>query len=277
MSVEREARRLLRLYPLAWRERYGEELAEVIVCSSGDRIPWRVRADVVASGVRARLAGSGAPGERARGGVLLVLCAWALVVVAGLIVQRVSEHWSLPGDPAVPQAAFAALIVAAACGGVLVLAGIGLALPHLRRVRWTVVGPALALTLVALAATAGIAAWGSSLSPADRDGHDTTYAIAVVAWALLGTATLAAWTAAACTLAHDLDLRPALLRAEARLSVAVTTTIAVVTAATAIWWAEIGTRVWSTPLIAATALMALATALATTGAHRATQAVSALR
>lgn len=88
MSAARTTARLLRFYPRSWRDRYGEELAQVIVESSGEHVPWQVCLDVVRAGCRERLrasglSGDGAPHDQIRGGALLVLCAWALFVIAG--------------------------------------------------------------------------------------------------------------------------------------------------------------------------------------------------
>ncbi len=90
----------LRLYPSAWRERYGEELQELVLATSGEGpIPWHTRIDLLRSGVRERLhamglaGGDTPPAEQARAGALLVLCAWALFVVGGGVTQKFSEQW----------------------------------------------------------------------------------------------------------------------------------------------------------------------------------------
>jgi hypothetical protein len=285
MSASRTTDRLLRLYPRAWRERYGEELADVIVATSGDHVPWRVRLDVVRSGARERLrssglSGDGAPRERVRGGALLVLCAWALFVLAGGAVQKISEHWQdtvAPADRALPQAAFAVLVGAAVCGGLLVLAGIAATLPSLSTLRRApmrrVVLPAAALTAVALAATVALVVWAHGLTPAQRDGHDAGYAAAFLAWAVLCAACLLAWTGAAVSIARRVELRAPVLRLEARLAVGVTVAMGVMTAATVVWWAALGDH--GGALVAA-AVMLVATGLGAAGSRRAVQALPAI-
>jgi hypothetical protein len=288
MSPARTAQRLLRLYPRSWRERYGEELADVILHSSDDRVPWRVRLDVVTAGAReqaraAGLGGGGSPRERARGGVLTVLCAWALFVIAGLAVQRTSEHWqqvAAAGDRGLPQAAFVVLIGGAVCAAVLVLAGIAAALPGWRGVDADAVrraiGPAVTMTVVAVAATVALVVWAHGLSATQRDGHDVAYAIAFVAWALLCAGTLSAWTAAAVSLARRLELDAATLRAQTWLAVAASVAMATITTATVVWWAAVGGKVTSVTLVLAAIAMVLATTLAAAGSRSAVRALPAL-
>jgi hypothetical protein len=291
MSSARTTTRLLGLYPAAWRERYGEELAELITQTSdgGSRVPLRTQLDVALAGTRERLRaagvhGHGAPETRMRGGVLLVLCAWALMVVAGFAVQRSSEHWQslMPsGHRSVPSAAFVVLVVAAALAAVAVVVGIALTLSALRvflrdggweKIRRRVL-TAVALSGLAIAATAALVAWAHGLTDAERNGHDATYAVAFVAWVLLLAGTLAAWTAAAVSTAHRLQMSAALLRVETALAGGVATAMFAVTAATAVWWASVADaapRFGATAQLGvALAAMALATLLAAIGARRA--------
>jgi MFS family permease len=253
MSVRRTGDRLLRLYPPQWRERYGEELAELIAEAGGDRrVPWRVRLDVARAAGRERLlaaglSGDGAPGDQVRGGALLVLCAWALFAVGGVAVQKFSEHWqgvTPPADRGLPAAAFATLVVLAICAAVLVLAGIACAVPSLGRflrgggwaeIRRRVVVAALA-TGVAIAALVTLVVSARGLTADQRAGHDVAYTGVFVASALLAVACLIAWTVAAVTTARRLSLPAPTLRAEAYLASAVTVLMALMTAATTVWW-----------------------------------------
>jgi len=302
-GAERTCRRLLRLYPADWRARYGEELTALVVETSCGGVPWRVRADVSLAAARERLrsaglSGDAPPGERVRGGALLALCAWALFVVAGAGVQKLSEHWQAAtpaGSRGVPSAAFTALVAGAAVGTALVLAGIAAATPSLvRLVRgggWPLVRRkvvvAAALTALAAAATVGIVVWARHLDAARRDGRDAAYAGAVAAWALLLVCSLAAWTAAAVATARRLELSPRTLRLEALLAAGVAAAMAAMTAATAVWWAALATSApWflagrppgepgsplAPSLLAAGVVMLAATALGAAGAARALRA-----
>lgn len=308
MSASRTSRLLLRCYPPAWQARYGEELEALIVESSGgERVPWRVGFDVVLAGGRERLRttwpGNGAaPSERARGGALLVLCAWTLFVVAGAGAQKASEHWQAVTPAAsrdLPATALDVLVVMATGAGVLVAIGITATLPALATflrgggwpaIRRRVLVAAL-LSGAAIAATVALVIWAHGLTDRQRAGHDTAYEIAFLAWALLGIAGLSAWTAAAITTARKLRLSVATLALQARLACAVTVAMGLMTAATAVWWAALadaapwflaGRRVGEAAspvapqLVAVTALMALATLLGAAGAQRAIRAVPVL-
>ncbi len=297
MSGERTHRWLLRTYPPAWRARYGEELAALMADAGGrERVPWRTWLDVALAGARERLRAAGVTGDalppsaRSRAGSILVLCAWALFVVGGLAVQRVSEHWQAAtpaADRALPSAAFTALTVAAAIGTVLVLAGAACALPaltaFLRGGGWSALRPrcleAAWLTAAGAAATTGLVVWAHRLTPAARNGHDTAYALGFAAWGVLMVACLAAWTLAAVTVAQRIELpRPALGRI-AWLAAGVSATMAAMTVATAVWWSHLPAAdpaAGATPLMLCPLLVMLtATALGMAGACRALTALPA--
>jgi hypothetical protein len=249
----RQARRLLWLYPRAWRARYGGELEALLTeLSESERISWRTCLDVARAGLGERLRAVGlgpgaAPHTRARTGALVVLCAWMLFAVAGARVQKLSEHWqgtTPPVQRGLPSVAFAVLEVAAAIGGTLVLAGVTLALPralaYLRSGGWPVVRRAVmsALTLSALAicATATVGIWARHLDTAQRNGGSSAYGLAFVLCALMLIVALAAWTSVAVALARRIGLPDRLLRTEALLAGAIGASMLVMTLATATWW-----------------------------------------
>ncbi len=308
MSAARTAGRLTRAYPPAWRARYGEELAELILdMSEGGRIPWRLRADVVAAGGRERLRAAGLgdgerPADRVRSGTGLVLWAWALFVAAGAIVQKTSEHWegALPtGSHPLAGGAFATLLYVAVATAILLAAAVAWAAPRLVELVRAGRAPGLrrraliaaGATLVLAAATLALVLWARGLSGRQRDGHDTAYAVGFLAWAALGAACLIASTAAIARAARCLELRPVALRRQAGLTAAVAGAMAVMTAATATWWASVGAAAPAAltgggasahptalvpRLVLALALMLLATALGGAGARRALRALPAL-
>jgi hypothetical protein len=47
---------LLRVYPRAWRNRYGDELVALL---GAEPLTWRERLNVIGAGIRERLRGSG--------------------------------------------------------------------------------------------------------------------------------------------------------------------------------------------------------------------------
>jgi hypothetical protein len=292
------ARRLLRLYPRAWRERYGEELEALLTdLNENEGLSWRMRVDVARGGLRERLRVCGlgpgvAPRERAQFGAVLVLWAWVLFVVAGTWVQKFSEHWQglTPASHRdLPSAAFHVLEAAAAFGGALVLAGIALAFPraiaYIRTGGWPRVRPAvvraLALTTIATGAMAALVIWAGGLSVPQRNGADSAYGLAFVLCAVAAVSSLAAWTSVAVALARGIRLPDRLLRIFAVLAGAIGVSMLVMTVATAIWWAALarwapwvlhgqppGTSAssFALSLLAPSVLMALASAVAVFGA-----------
>jgi hypothetical protein len=289
MSAERTARRLVRLYPRAWRERYGAELEQLIVASSPrDRVAWSARLDVLRQAAQERLRatslleGGRDPRERARLGCVLVLWTSASFAVAGAVVQRISEHWQghmASAHRTTPAAAFAILELAALVGGVCVLGAVTIALPSLvrwlraggwSRIRGRVVCSTL-LTAASAVATGCLVAWAHRLGDAQRNGGDVAYEVAFVAWACVLVACLASWTGAATAAASGLELPASGLRAQALLAAATVVSMTAMTLATVLWWwtTSGGTTRASDPRLAgAAALMVCSTVLAGIGAKR---------
>jgi hypothetical protein len=210
--------RLLRAYPRAWRERYGDELLALL---EAEPLTWRVRGDVLRAGLCERLRGSGR-------GPLRVLWAWSLFVVGGMGFQKTSEHWQVvvpAGARTVPTAAFAVVQAAAALGTVAVLAAVALALPAFLRDLRTGGWPALRRPLL-VASSATAAATGALVAVALD--HDRIAAVCFVAFSLVS---LFAWTHAAAVAARRLPP----IRAHSHLALLVTGTMVAMTAAAAVW------------------------------------------
>ena len=296
--------RWLRCYPRAWRDRYGEELQELIVATSGNgALPMRVRLDLARGGMRERLRsvgfGSGIPpAERARAGTLLVLCAWAVMLVGGGVLQRFSENWrevTPLADRGLPGVAYDALIFAAALAGIAVLAGMALALPRLvallRGGGWrdlrAPIGRALEATALAIVATVAIMIWAHGLDSAQRNGHDLAYGIGFLAWGVAAVACLLSWTVVAVQAARRLTPSMAWLRSETALAAVAAVCMVATTIATAVWWAALassapwalgdlsqgsGGRIVTMPLLLAGVLMAIGAGLGMIGAAHALRA-----
>lgn len=286
---------LLLLYPRAWRARYGQQLRHVIAqTTAAGRSSWRTGVDVAraAAAVRAKALGIVGAGvtrqDRAIGGCVLVLWAWAAFVVAGAAVLKTSEHWqgAVPtGDRALPTAAFAALVTAAGVGTVMVLGGIAVTLPRVVAMLsgggWPQIrGPVLraaSVTLVAAVWTLGLAVWAHRLGSVARNGGNTLFGGAFVGWALSVAVSLAAWTAVASLIARHIGLGRRLLVAEALLAGAGTCAMAVMSVAAVVWWWSVGRvapGVFSgasaaTPVVVAIVLMAGSTCLGIAGTTRA--------
>jgi hypothetical protein len=308
VSAARTGERLLRFYPSAWRRRYGEELKELIVeASDPGGVSWRTRLDVAIAGSRERVRAAGlepdgAPAHRVRARVLLVLCAWAVFVLGGMVVGKFSEHWqgAVPASGgSVGKPAFTILVAAACCGSALVLGGAAVVVPSflrlLRRGGWRRVRRPLARTVavgaVLVAATSLLAIWAGSLDAHQREGGDLMYSVGFVAWALLVVATIATATMAAIEIAGKVEPAPSVLRALAWIGAGTALAMAVVAAATVVWWIELaGTAPWffsghaagqggsalAPQLIAATAVMVAATVFAGRNAVRGLQEMRAL-
>lgn len=100
----RLARLALALYPLAYRRRYGAEMAALVEDQGASP---RAVADLARGAVRAHLrpgpavAGELGRGDRARLGVSAVLLCWVLFALAGLALYKTTEGRSFEG-PAAP-------------------------------------------------------------------------------------------------------------------------------------------------------------------------------
>ena len=109
-SAGRRAERLARCYPPAWRARYGDEFTLLLVDDICERPrSWRRTADVLRSGLLARLAYAGLAGRVLAGQEQLRASLTALgCVLAGFLVFGVSMwaqltigwQWSAPAAPA---------------------------------------------------------------------------------------------------------------------------------------------------------------------------------
>ena len=213
---------LLRAYPAAWRERYGDELVSLIEAGSdGGRISVRVALDVVGAGLAQRLRSAGLAGDdvppdrRIRAGVLLVLSAWAAFVVAGLGFAKTAEHWQAvtpQPDRGVPAAAYDGVLLASRARDAR-----GPARDRARRLgRWSRSCARVAGTMIhrpvlrAFGATGltavvllGVVVWAHRLTIAQRNGGDVLYGGAcLVARRLRGIASIGLWTRAAVVTAQ---------------------------------------------------------------------------
>jgi hypothetical protein len=109
--AERRARRLVRLYPRAWRARYGEEFTQFLIDDLADRPRSPARtADVLRSGVMARLARAGLADDtlmethqQVRAGLGAVSLAVSTFLAVGIALWSqltIGWQWSEPSVPA---------------------------------------------------------------------------------------------------------------------------------------------------------------------------------
>jgi len=181
-------------------------------------------------------------------GALTVLCAWAIFVVAGIGLQRISEHWqdAVSAAPARTWASvtFGAVQVLAVVASLLVVAGAIAVLPAAARflasggwpsVRGSVVRAAVMCGVTAVA-LAGLAWWAHQLTPPQRNGIDGAYGIGVLLFSSLVVASIATLTVAAVSIVRRLHLSPQILHLEGRLAEAVTIAMVLMAIAACVWW-----------------------------------------
>jgi hypothetical protein len=147
-SAATPADHLLRWYPQAWRDRYGEEFAALLLAEIEEQPrSWRRTADVAMSGVVARLSFSGlasGPLTQARAAIATTACILAAFAGFGtslwsqlVATSRIqSSHRPLAGvGLAVLTVTLACLAVLATAGGASLIGPIGRALRGSGRVR----------------------------------------------------------------------------------------------------------------------------------------------
>jgi hypothetical protein len=229
----------------------------------GDKPPTpRFRLGIALAGLRERGHEAGVtdnsmpPADRVRAGSLLVLCAWALFVVAGSSFAKLSEGFGLAVPTRTAQLASGAhnaVMVVAIPTCLVVIAEMAIAVPaffrFLRAGGWSTirrpVGRALIATVVAVTALAALVAVAHTLTPAQRNGelanHPVVsyYLVEFMVTMVLVAVALALWTVAAVVTARRLDLPRPVLSAEALLAAGAAAAMVVMTAATAVWWGSI--------------------------------------
>lgn len=160
---------LLRLYPAAWRARYGEEFAALL---SDQRLTPRVALDVLLGALDAQLrvvplwGGESRMVNRLRSSQIAVFCAYICFVVAGIGFQKMTEYddfTSAAHQHTFVGVTYDAIVVGAAISLLAVVAGgVPLALAALRfaweRRRWDI-ALLLATPAIALAALLGYGAF----------------------------------------------------------------------------------------------------------------------
>lgn len=255
MSAERDPlARLLRWYPAAWRERYGDEFVAFMNDDlEGRRPTWSYRRRVATAGLRERALDVGlvgrtvAPAERRRVGSLVVLVSWGVMVLAGASYEKVSEHSAQALAPTArtgAQVAYDLVVGFGVAGVALVAAGALAALPSLRRFLATGgweslrahVVRAVALSILAGAGVVFLATWAHRLTGYQRNGGDGAYSAAFALLAILAAVTLGQWTAVAVATGRRLVLSDRTLRLESVLAVGVGAAIVGIAASASVWW-----------------------------------------
>jgi hypothetical protein len=246
-------RRLLRWYPRAWRERYGEEfLAMVEDTLDGRRAGWRLRVAVAGHGLRERVRQARGTGRQVLPGLARGFAAnsgSAFIVAGYLLAILPHELGAPPVRPAGP--ALEALTALIALAGLALLAGGLAALPALvRLVRaggrpW--IRAELAWTAAATVTAGAGLAWiilGSRASSLDPLGSSPGYLGALLVTMLTITTALDRWAAVTARVGRRLDLAPRLRAVERALAAVALPAILILTGVSVIWYSAAASSVF---------------------------------
>jgi hypothetical protein len=134
-SVHAHARRLMRLYPAAWRRRYGDEFFELLIADLAERPHCPSRSlDVVRGAIVARLHGAGLvgpvsePRRQAATNLAVLGSALALFLTFGVSVWAqlsIGWQWSAPSTVATTMA----MITMSICALLFAALGVAAAVP----------------------------------------------------------------------------------------------------------------------------------------------------
>jgi len=107
-------RRLLLWYPRAWRSRYGDEFAELLIDERAELGPtWRCTVNIAATGLRARLAAAGLADHpvdqesaASAGLATIAICAAAAILTGALMWSQlaIGLQWKVPAADRITQA-----------------------------------------------------------------------------------------------------------------------------------------------------------------------------
>jgi hypothetical protein len=196
------------------------------------------------------LSEAGTPERRLRAGSIAVLCSWALMMVAGASVAKLSEHFAqaMPvTDRSLAQASITVVTLGGALGVLTVAVGASMCVPefvrYLRGGGWHEISRvttwASGSTLVTAFALVGLVVWAQGLSSWQRNGGDAAYSLVFLLVALMGAVSLGTWTVVAVRSVIRIDLGGSILRAEGALALGVTAAMALVTAGSITWFVQI--------------------------------------
>ncbi len=287
-------RRLMVLYPGAWRRRYGDEFAALL-----EQTPLTLRTlfDVGVSAVDAHLNPTGPMRkwpfmfERLRASELAVFAGWILFVVSGLGFAKMTENWDLLPPPGGDSLAIGLAYDAVIVGAVVALAGVlvagvpiawSIAVSAVRAHRWhllalMVVPPAaLAVWLGVTFVLLNTAAHGSR-----ADGFERVIRLIIWVGVFAGAAVASTISVTAAAINGDVApelyrraVWPALLVAVAMAAVAVAVVawgLAVLAIQPSLFWGDQGVLATSTALswLGVAIGMAIGTGVAFRGAFSA--------
>jgi hypothetical protein len=249
--------RLLRWYPPRWRARYGGELLALLedMYVTASRVPRLQRLHLARSGLaeRAREAGivgsSQGPDVRLRGGAVLILCGWALYIVAGAVFGKVADRWSTESSHVghwVAASGFELVALACGAGCLVVLLAALLALPpfvrFLQAGSWREVRRPISLAVVSVITSVVLfgllVARAHGMSAHGRNGGDPFYGALFVFVGLMGFAAVGCATAAAVSVACKVELSRRMLRTLGFMAIGLVGIMGLTLVSLVTWWAS---------------------------------------
>jgi hypothetical protein len=241
--------RLLRWYPRAWRERYGEELLALIQDTMDDGRPtWRLRLSVIWGGLRERahqVRRAAKAGAAKRSAMVI---RWLMILLAGLLFTNLPLQFKMSPPPARAWQATAALDVVVAVGAficaVLLVSGLAARPAVVRFLRaggWPKIRRQVAWAAGATGLTAGgLVALSVTLSSQPKAPLDVSlaYFLGLMATALALAVTIGLWAAVVAAMAKHLKLAPRVRAVELVAGPVISTAVQMGVSATIIWnWA----------------------------------------
>jgi len=257
--------RLLRWYPRAWRDRYGEELLALIQDTLDEGRPtWQLRLGVTWGGLRERGHRAAHPSKATVRRINAILRRLMMLVAGGILAFLPGYFTSSPPAARAVQATVALGVLLAVVGvtGALVLAGGLAAVPALvrflraggwpkirRRIAW-----AAGATGAAAGALAGLVLAAGSRSSAQL-ATSLGYGLGIVATALAAAVAIGLWASAAAAIRRQLTLAPGVRAAQLVIGAVISNAVTAMVAANAIWlWVTQASVEW---LIFAVVLLTL--------------------
>jgi hypothetical protein len=255
MSKTKTHDRLLRWYPPNWRSRYGEGFAALLEDTYAQDMSWRARVSIARAGLVERARETGLVGvaassnDRLLTGSQLVLCGWSLFMVAGAIFAKFTEHWGVAIPKAhrtLPSLGDRAVQWAGGVGMVLVLLAGLFAIPAvihlLRHAGWSrvrrPVERGVTVLSMALILTSAVAIWAQFLNNHQRNAGSVAYEVVFLLCALALVAAIVTVTSTVVSVTRQLDLSRRALLVLSTTALAVTLSMAIITAGTVTWWAS---------------------------------------
>ena len=232
--------RLLRWYPRAWRERYGDEfLAMVEDTLDGRRPDWRMHLGAARAGLKERLhVLSGPTGKRARD-------RWSTFVMACCVLAASIDNIGHPSAAGTWSAvtAMTALAALAVVTGAAIVAAAAIArrslVRFLRTGGWPKVRRRIIWAVAATAAAACALTWLAVLRTSMTPGQLSTsqaYGNVLSAVTVLCVAAMVLCAMAARAVAVHLDLEPRIRAAETLLGAVISTGVLTMVPVEIIWF-----------------------------------------